>query len=116
MRDSVWDKKHFYEENERIQEEEKAHHQRNLNPQPPDLLAGALTAELQLPTSQPLVLTFAASSKNQIQLLIRILSDAINLVILMFQFWLFLGNPCWLRELLLESFCLILVNLELRMF
>ena len=116
MRDSIWDNKHFYEENKRIQEEEKAHHQWNLSPQPPDLLAGALTAELQLTTSQPLVLTFAASSKNQIQLLIRILSDAINLVILMFKFWLFLGNPCWLRELLLESFCLILVNLELRMF
>ena len=64
----------------------------------------------------PFVLTLAASSKNQIQLLIRILSDAINLVILMFKFWLFLGNPCWLRELLLESFCLILVNLELWMF
>ena len=43
--------KHFYEENERIEEEEKAHRQRNLNPQPPDLLAGALTAELQLTTS-----------------------------------------------------------------
>ena len=43
--------KHFYEENERIQKEEKAHCQWNLNPQPPDLLAGALTAELQLTTS-----------------------------------------------------------------